>query len=190
MKNKIRNKLLTQRLNLSPKEVSILSEKITKKIKLLPEFKKAKTILLYHPIKNEVDPTPLFATTKSSKTSKKIFAFPLTHSASHRMTLHEITDLNDLELDEFNIKSPTKKHKRIAIKNIDLVITPGLAFDKNGHRIGYGKGYFDKLFKSLSTNCVKIALAYDFQITENVPAEKHDKKVDMIVTEKRIIKIK
>jgi len=182
MKQILRSKLLTQRLNLSPKEVETLSEKITKKIKLLPEFKKAKTILLYHPIKNEVDPTPLF-------NPKKIFAFPLTHSASHRMTLHEITDMDELELDEFKIKSPTKKHKRIAIKNIDLVITPGLAFDENGHRIGYGKGYFDKLFKSLSTNCVKIALAYDFQITENVPAEKHDKKVDIIVTESRTLRI-
>lgn len=182
MKQIFRNKLLNQRLNLSPKEVANLSKKITNKIKNLPEFKKAKTVLLYHPIKNEVDPTSLF-------NSKKIFTFPRTHAASHRMTLHHITDLNELELDEFNIKSPTKKHLRISRQEIDLIVTPGLAFDKNGHRIGYGKGYFDKLFKSLSTNCVKIALAYDFQIIENVPAEKHDKKVDMIVTESRTLRI-
>jgi len=182
MKNTIRKFLLTHRLNLSQKEVANLSKKITDKIKNLPEFKKAKTILLYHPIKNEVDPTPLF-------NSKKIFTFPRTNSASHRMTLHHVTDLNELELDEFNIKSPTKKHLRISRQEIDLIVTPGLAFDENGHRIGYGKGYFDKLFKNLSTNCVKIALAYDFQIIENVPAEEHDKKVDIIVTESRTLRI-
>ena len=181
MKKILREKLLTHRLNLSQKEVANLSKKITGKIKKLPEFKKAKTILLYHPIKNEVDPTPLF-------NSKKIFTFPRTHANSHRMTLHHVTELNELELDEFNIKSPTKKHLRISRKELDLIITPGLAFDSKGRRIGYGKGYFDKLFKNLSTNCVKIALAYDFQIIENVPAEAHDKKVDIIVTEKRTIR--
>jgi len=186
MKAKIREKLLTHRLKLSQKEVGFFSKKITEKITKLPEFKKAKTILLYHPIKNEVDPIPLFSGNKSDH--KKTFTFPLTHAASHRMTLHKVTDLKELKLDEFNIKSPTKKHPRIARKDIDLVITPGIAFDKNGYRIGYGKGYFDKLFKNLSTNCTKIALAYDFQIIENVPAEKHDKKVDIIVTEQRVIR--
>ncbi len=186
MKNKIREKLLTHRLKLSQKEVEKFSEKITEKIKRLPEFKKAKVVLLYHPIKNEVDPTPLFENPQTSQ--KKIFAFPLTHADSRRMTLHQIADLNELELDEFKIKSPTRKHQKIARKNIDLVITPGLAFDPDGNRIGYGKGYFDKLFKNLSTNCTKIALAYDFQIIENVPAEKHDKKVEIIVTEKRTIR--
>jgi len=187
MKAEIRKKLLTQRIKLLQNEVEIFSKKIIKKLLALSEFKKAKVILLYHPIKNEVDPTPLFIQAKKSS-AKKIFAFPLTHTTSHRMTLHKVTDLNKLELDKFNIKSPTKKHQRIARKDIDLVITPGIAFDPNGNRIGYGKGYFDKLFKNLSTNCTKIALAYDFQIIENVPAEKHDKKVEIIVTEKRTIR--
>lgn len=183
MKQIIRDILLSERIKLSQKEVETFSKEIIRRLKNLQVFKRAKTVLLYYPIKNEVDTTPLFNT-------NKIFAFPLIHPDSNIMTIHQVTDLKTLKSGKFEIKEPPKTHKRIAIKDIDLVITPGLAFDKNGHRIGFGKGYFDKLFKNLSTNCTKIALAYDFQIIENVPAEPHDKKVDMIITETRTIKIK
>lgn len=191
----IREKLLNRRLKLSQKEVENLSKKIIKKLKTEKEYKKAKTILLYHPIKNEVDTIPLFSDSfkeslkKPSKNSpKKIFALPRICPKTNHIHLHQITDLHTLKTGKFNIKEPTKLHKQIPRKKIDLVIVPGIAFDKKGYRIGFGKGYFDKLLKTLSAH--KIALAYDFQIIENVPAESHDKKVEMIVTEKRIIKIR
>lgn len=181
----IRKKLLKKRLQLTKKEVEKFSKLILKKLIKRPEFKTSRIVLLYYPIKNEVNPTSLFLSSKN-----KILAFPRVCKKTDHLHIHEVTDLNTLQTGRFNIKEPSTKHPIIPRDKLDLIITPGLAFDPKGHRIGYGKGYFDKLFKNLSTKstkCVKIALAYDFQIVENIPADKHDQKVDLIITEKRII---
>ena len=73
-------------------------------------------------------------------------------------------------------------------KDIDLALIPGIAFDKDGHRVGHGKAYYDKLNKELK--CKKISLAYNFQVLENIPVEKHDEKIDMIITEKNTLNFK
>jgi 5-formyltetrahydrofolate cyclo-ligase len=182
-KQQLRTQLKKKRLAISEQRVATLSKQILAHLTQTPEYRKAKTILLYHPIQNEVDTTSLLSTT-----TNKTFCLPRICGKTNRLHLHQITDLQTLKTGLFNVKEPGTKHPIIARKNIDLVITPGLAFDTQGHRIGYGKGYFDRLFKNLSTKAFKIALAYDFQIIENVPAEKHDQKVDLIVTEKRKIK--
>jgi len=182
-KKKIRKKLLAKRLSLVQREIDFSNKKIVRKLQKMAEFKKAKIVLTYHPIHNEIDATDLISKTK------KIFVLPRICTKSNRLHCHKVANVEELKTGKFNIKEPSTKHPVIARNKIDLVLTPGIAFDKNGHRIGYGKGYFDKLFKTLSTDCIKIALAYDFQIIDNIPAEKHDQKVDFIVTEKRILKI-
>ncbi|MBT3865198.1 5-formyltetrahydrofolate cyclo-ligase [Candidatus Peregrinibacteria bacterium] len=148
-KSQIRKTTLTQRKNLDQTKVAQFSKRILDRLTNLPEFKEARTLLLYDPMDNEPDTTPLFNLQKN---------------------IH------------FPTQSPTDPQP-----NYDLIVTPGIAFDTNGNRIGYGKGYFDRLFPNLSTDCIKIALAYDFQIVENIPAERHDQKVDLILTEKRKI---
>ena len=180
-KASIRSKLLKKRQKLPQKDVEIFSKRILSRLASRPEYKHARTILLYHPINNEVDTISLV------KHSNKIFCLPRICKKTNHLYIHQFTDPHTLETGKFSIKEPSSKHPRIARNRIDLVITPGLAFDPQGNRIGYGKGYFDRLFKSLSTKCTKIALAYDFQIVENVPADKHDQKVDFIITEKRTI---
>jgi len=68
-----------------------------------------------------------------------------------------------------------------------LIIVPGVAFDLNLNRIGYGKGYYDRFLSKVSKNVPKIALAYDFQVLESISEGENDIKMDMIITEKRII---
>ena len=181
-KQRLRTELKKKRLALTKTKVTTLSKQILTRLTKTKEYRKAKTILLYHPIQNEVDPTPLF-----SKNKTKTFCLPRICRKTNHLHIHKITNPQTLKTGRFNIQEPGTTHPIIARKNIDLVITPGLAFDKQGHRIGYGKGYFDRLFKNLSTKAFKLALAYDFQIIENVPAEKHDQKVNLIITEKRTI---
>lgn len=185
-KQKIRIQIKNKRSKLTEKDVQTFSKKILKHLTSTKEFKKAKTILLYYPIQNEVNPLPLIPS-PNIKGQKKNFAL-IRICKNNRMHIHEFKDPKTLKTGKFGVKEPISTSPKIPRKNLDLVITPGIAFDLQGNRIGYGKGYFDKLFKTLSTDCVKIALAYDFQIIENVPADKHDKKVDLIITEKRTIK--
>jgi 5-formyltetrahydrofolate cyclo-ligase len=78
--------------------------------------------------------------------------------------------------------------KLIALEEMDLVITPGVVFDKKGCRIGYGGGFYDGLFKSLQKEKVSVALAFELQMVEEVPVDNRDEPVDIIVTEGRVIR--
>ena len=72
---------------------------------------------------------------------------------------------------------------------LDLVIVPGIAFDKKGHRIGYGYGYYDRFLKTIKKKAVKIGLAFDFQLIESIPEEEHDVPMNIVVTDKEILRI-
>ena len=106
----------------------------------------------------------------------------------HEIEPSVILDFDNLVPGKFGILEPIETMK-IAYKNIDLVLVPGIVFDKEGHRIGYGFGYYDKFLKKVP-KAIKIGLAFDFQIIDKIPTEIHDVLVDMIVSEKRVIECK
>ena len=85
------------------------------------------------------------------------------------------------------IPEPNNKSKVFPSAEIEAAFIPGLAFDKRGHRLGRGKALFDRLLKHV--DCPKIALAFDFQILDSVPTLPHDIAMDIVVTEKRVIKV-
>ena len=97
----------------------------------------------------------------------------------------EITREADLKLNPFGYYEP-KSISPVNIEEIELVIVPGVVFDKNLNRIGFGKGYYDKILNKLKPSAKKLAVAHEFQVLEIIPAEEHDVKMDMIITEKNI----
>jgi len=135
------------------------------------------------PIKGEVDLSPLF----SKSSDKHLYLTKTLHNTKH-LDIHRVKSPDDLEPGSFSILEPKDTIPPENPKIIQLALVPGVAFDYSGHRIGYGHGFFDRLLKK--TNCYKIGIAYEFQIVKNVGGEIHDVPVDMIITEKRIIKIK
>jgi len=183
MKQKIRSEVLLKRLQHHPLQKNKKDKKILAKLCQLAEIKKAQTILFYLPIHGEVDLHGLF---EKLKTHKK-FILPRVKNES---TLHlfYIKTLKDVEKGSFNILEPKLHLKRAALKDVGVALVPGVVFAKNGHRIGYGKGFYDRLLKKL--RIPKIGVAYEFQIVENIEVQKHDAVMDMIVTEKRILRIK
>jgi 5-formyltetrahydrofolate cyclo-ligase len=99
------------------------------------------------------------------------------------MTPTEIFGLSDLNHDgPFEIPEPSSGNV-IDYKQIDVAIIPGVAFDKSGNRIGFGKGMYDQYLKDLRPDCKKISLAYKFQMLEDIPVEPHDVTVDKIFTD-------
>lgn len=93
-----------------------------------------------------------------------------------------------LEKGNLGIFEPPKELvKCIDHREIDLVVIPGVAFDLQKHRMGYGKGLFDKFLTDIRDNCTKIGICFDVQLQGNIPCEKHDILMDMIITEKRVI---
>lgn len=89
-----------------------------------------------------------------------------------------------LNKNTFGVLEPENKNE---IKDIDVSVTPGLAFDLYGNRLGYGRGYYDKFFASHP--CKRIAVCFDFQICNNVPTTDSDVKVDKIITEERLFNV-
>ena len=104
------------------------------------------------------------------------------------MDAYEILDLEkETTKGSFGILEPINEvvedKRLIKPEEIDLVIVPGVAFDKNMNRIGFGGGFYDRYLSLLKSSCKKVGLAYQFQIVEKIETEEHDMKVDMIVTE-------
>lgn len=153
--------------------------KVVRNLLRLPELKKAKKIMFYLPIHGEVDLHFLFEKLKARK--KFILPRVKNESALH---LFYISRIEDVEKGSFNIMEPKLHLKKAALKDVDAVLVPGVVFSKNGHRIGYGKGFYDRLLKK--ARIPKIGVAYEFQIVENIEGQIHDTPMDMIVTEKKI----
>lgn len=96
-----------------------------------------------------------------------------------------ISALDNLRKNQYGILEPVDN--RICEDKIDVIVFPGLVFDINGNRIGYGKGYYDKFFSLLNYCPPKIGVCYDFQILDSIPADDNDVKMDMIITENRMV---
>lgn len=92
---------------------------------------------------------------------------------------------DDFTLSPLGIREPVGEP---FLGDMDVVITPCLAVDKQGNRLGYGGGYYDKFF-ARNTGAKRVAICYDFQLLPSVPCELHDVKVQYVVTDKRVIKI-
>ncbi len=115
---------------------------------------------------------------------------PYIDKETNTMKLTLINNLNsDLEPGYYGIPEPKDDLKKDIDNNIiDLVITPGLAFTREKYRMGYGGGFYDRFFASLNKSPLKVALANDFQIVDELPIEVYDIPVDIIITETQLIK--
>ncbi len=177
-KQKRRLKLLLKRKSLSFTRVDELSREVQRKTLELKLIQNAKKILLYLPILNEVQTN--YIIDELTALNKEIFV--VAH-ASGEYFLSKFTSWQELELGKHGILQP-KNLLQVKVSEIDLAILPGVAFDLKGNRLGYGKGVLDRILVNMTA--VKIGLAYDFQMLEELPTEKRDVQVNIVVTEKKV----
>lgn len=139
-----------------------------------PAFRQAQTVLLYHSLKDEVQ-THAFIEKWSRQ---KRIILPVV--AGHVLELRIYTGPGDLSIGSYGIAEPTGELFTDYV-SIDLAVIPGVAFDLAGHRLGRGKGYYDKLLPLLPS-ALKIGLCFPFQLVEKVPAEPFDICMNIIIT--------
>jgi 5-formyltetrahydrofolate cyclo-ligase len=186
MKQTLKSEIFEKRKALSKEEIKEKSNKIKEKLFSLPEFKDAKNILFYVSFNDEVDTQEIIKELLANK--EKNIIVPYVVKNNPILQLSEIKNFNELEPKTWGILEPKDEFiRKFDIENVDLVIIPGIVFDQNGHRIGYGYGYYDRFLKKLDKNVVKIGFGFEFQIVDKIPEEKHDVPVDIMVTEKRVI---
>lgn len=177
-KIKIRKEMISNRLKLANDQVLTKSEKIMSKLFSLEDFKRAKTVMFYVDMRNEVMTKEYI--TKAINMDKSVVVPKV--KGDRKLSPIEIQSLDDLAPGVFGVLEPTK-NEEIDIKKIDFVVVPGVAFDKERHRLGYGGGYYDNFLPKLRKDVKKVAVCYEMQIIDRVPTEPHDIKVDMILTE-------
>ena len=181
----LREQILEIRKNLNVQKVESFSDIIINTLISSELYKKASNIMSYVSFNNEVNTHGFIA--KAIEDGKKI-SVPYINNKNKVMLPCLINDINELVPGYFGILSPDPNRlKLIDEKSIDLVIVPGAVFDKNGYRIGYGGGYYDKFLPLLRKDTSTIGLAFSFQVIDKVPFEKYDIPVDFIITEKDFI---
>lgn len=193
MKTKLREYFIKKRDAIPPEIKRVKEAAIEKKLFNLREFKEAKSILFYVSFRSEVNTRNCL---EDVIAMKKRLILPRVDTRHRILRLFEVKDLSELSPGYMGIlEPPIKEDREVSLKDIDLVIIPGTGFDLNGYRLGYGGGYYDRLLSYESRQLARldkhiptIALAFEEQIGEKIPAEPHDIKVDKIITEKRIIK--
>ncbi|KYC46251.1 MAG: 5-formyltetrahydrofolate cyclo-ligase family protein [Candidatus Methanofastidiosum methylothiophilum] len=160
----------------------IMDQKIRDFIYNLPDYSRAKNIFSYVSKEKEVDTIDLI--NKSIEIGKSVYV-PLTIKENNSLEVRKITSLEDLKIGNFNILEPKDHTKSINPKEIEILFIPGLAFGTGFERLGRGGGYFDRFL--LESTGLKVGLAYEFQIFESLPVQKHDVKMDLIITDSGII---
>jgi len=184
-KDQLRKEIKKKRKNLSINEVREKSIAIKKKLFEMKLFRNAQTILFYVSYGNEVYTHDLI---KESIVMGKNVVVPKSVTKDNTLILSKLKSWNDLEIGAYNILELKKETMdEVDVEAIDLIIVPGVVFDGSGNRIGHGKGYYDRLLSD-SQDISTIGLAFELQIVDNIGSEQHDEKIDVIITEDRIMK--
>lgn len=181
MKHKIRHHIRKKIKEYSELEKSRKSDIIKIKLFNEEEFKKAETVMFYVSLKDEVNTLSMID--EAVKTGKRV-CVPVILKEEKRLIAGEIKDRSmDLECQHFGIYQPREGHvKEVPLEDIDLVIVPGVAFDKNNVRLGRGHGYYDRFLSGIPDSTKTIGLAFDFQVVENLPRDSHDVPVWKTIT--------
>ncbi len=188
-KDSLRKDVLQKRSRLPFEEIFKISSIIQKRFLGLSELKSARRVALYASFKNEVLTDAIFEYALAH--GKEVF-FPRVVRGKRGLMFLRVRGKKDFTQGSYKIHEPAHDGglDMAATSLFDgIIIVPGVAFDRNGNRLGYGKGYYDKALDGINKVYLVAALAFDFQIVDRIPAEAHDIKMDKIITESRVINI-
>ena len=173
-KGQLRQMVRQRKREFSQRQLAELSLAVIGRLKAEPHFANAKTVMLYCALPDEVDTMPLLRDTQG----KTILLPKVTGETTMETRLYETE--KDLVEGAFNIMEP-QGPLFTDYGKIDVVVVPGMAFDKKGNRLGRGKGYYDRFLSQLPPYIYKIGVCFDFQKFENIPAEETDVRMDCVI---------
>jgi 5-formyltetrahydrofolate cyclo-ligase len=182
-KGTLRQQMLARRAALDPAESSAASLSIQQRLIVSAGFASARAIALYAAIRNEVGTAMLLSVALA--TGKEVL-FPSV--CGDDLLFRTINDPGQLRRGSFGIPEPDPGCPCRELNSIDLFVIPAVAFALDGQRVGYGKGYYDKALHPLEGSGKLVGICYDFQLVATLPAEPHDIRMDLIITETRVVR--
>ncbi len=184
-KRSLREEVLRLRSRMAFEDVYLLSAAVQQRFIGTPEFRAATRLALYASFGNEVLTDDIF--TSAVEAGKEVY-FPRVVREGPHLAFYRVKYKEELSPGSYSIMEPPAGGPEARPEVFDCIVVPGIAFDLKGARLGYGKGYYDRVLAGAS--CPLVGLAFDFQVLdEPVPCEPHDVMVGLIVTESRIIKV-
>lgn len=185
-KAEIRRDALARRDALTDQERARRTKAITASLFAFANFLESKTVLFYMNSGSEVATEAMI---RKASGYEKAICLPWVDTKRKRILPLKVDDLDkDVAPGYRNILEPIPQRCKVfPVEYIDLAIVPGIAFDERGGRIGHGTGFYDKFIPVLDVTTRKVALAFECQIVPQIPMEPHDRYIDIIITEKRII---
>ena len=157
------------------------SEAIWRKVVRLTAFRRANTICCYVALPYEVQTWRMI---EAMLARGKRVVVPVVQQRTRRLQLSEVQDLaTDLARGAFGVWEPVANAKRpVNVRDLDLVFVPGIAFDRRGHRLGHGHGYFDRFLARVPKAIPTVGLAFRFQLLDRLPTAPHDHAVQTVLT--------
>ena len=185
-KSQLREEIAQKVAELSAKEISEKIRAIEIRLFDFANFLESKIVLMYVHKNGEVQTDHILRRTYDFG---KIVVLPAFNPENFEMTPFKVDNLDtDLREGPRGILEPDEARcKIVPIERIDIAIIPAIALDEKGGRIGSGEGYYDRLIPRLAITTRKVALAFEQQLVPQIPIESHDKHVDIIITEDRVI---
>ncbi|ADU29918.1 5-formyltetrahydrofolate cyclo-ligase [Evansella cellulosilytica] len=183
-KRELRTKILDELASLDSSQVKKRTKQIHNQLFHFSEWTKAKVIGITISVKSEID---TFHIIQKAWEQGKVVVVPKCIPQNRQLIFYKITSFDQLEQSFYGLKEPNiHEVEEIAPKEIELLLVPGLVFDYRGYRVGYGGGYYDRF---LSVNSIKTcSVCFERQLVKCIPNEHHDKRVNFIITEDRILK--
>lgn len=183
-KKQLRTLLRDRRRSLSPAEVTHKSRLIYERLREFAPFQRARTVVLYSADDNEVQTEAIW---REASGQGKVVYYPRITTDRQSLEFVRRYPTDRLVSGLFGILIPPGNELLVSLHESDMVITPGVGFDAQGHRLGRGKGYYDRAFRGVLAGALRIALAYEWQILQQIPAGPADEAVHYIVTEAKLI---
>lgn len=186
MKNIVRKTVLDNRKAMKKEDVELKSHSICDFLLESSAYKNSDLIMAYIDFRNEVQTESLI---KRALSDGKKIVIPISVVDSKQLILSELLDYDsELESGAYGILEPREEFIRETDpKLVDLVLIPGVAFDRKGYRIGYGAGYYDRFLERVRPEIPKIALGFDLQMVADAYPDAHDFPVDSVITESGVI---
>jgi 5-formyltetrahydrofolate cyclo-ligase len=183
-KKQLRTLLRGQRRSLSPAEVTAKSRLITERLRAFAPFQQARTLVLYSADENEVQTEMIW---QEAAAQGKAVYYPRITTDQANLEFVRRSPGDRLIPGLFDILIPPGEDLLSGLRETAIVVTPGVGFDRQGHRLGRGKGYYDRAFRGVLYGALRAALAYAFQVVSHIPTTPSDEKVQYLMTEAEII---
>jgi len=181
-KTALRAAQVARRDGLKPELRAAATAAIVARVRSLPAWQRARGVLSYMAFGSELD---LDALHRELLQQGRLLVAPRVPAQGRALELRQVVDLTqDLVPSRWGIREPRPERcPLVDPAQIDLVLVPGVAFDCTGNRLGYGAGFYDRLFQRLPPSALRVACVQEALLVDRVPSEPHDAPVDLLVTE-------